>query len=141
MSLKDIRFDYAVLDEAQAIKNHNSQAAKASRLLSAEHRLALSGTPIENHLGELWSLYEFLNPGMLGRSTAFAALSKNGHSADDPTVAMLARGLRPFLLRRTKQQVLPELPEKNEQTLYCEMSAEERKKVQPVARLLPDTTG
>jgi len=128
VSLKDIRFDYAVLDEAQAIKNHNAQAAKASRLLAAEHRLALTGTPIENHLGELWSLYEFLNPGMLGRSTAFAALSKNGHSADDPTVAMLAKGLRPFLLRRTKQQVLPDLPEKNEQTVYCEMSAEERKK-------------
>ena len=60
-----------MLDEATAIKNAASQSAKAARLLRADHRLALSGTPVENHLGELWSLFEFLNPGMLGRSRAF----------------------------------------------------------------------
>ena len=70
--LKDVEFDYAILDEAQAIKNADTAAAKAARLLRAQHRLALSGTPIENHLGELWSLFEFLNPGMLGTSSAFA---------------------------------------------------------------------
>ena len=64
--LHEYQFDYVILDEAQAIKNAKSESAKAVRLLQANHRLALSGTPIENHLGELWSLFEFLNPGMLG---------------------------------------------------------------------------
>ena len=70
-SLKEFPFDYAILDEAQAIKNAADQSAKAARLIEAEHRLALSGTPVENHLGELWSLFEFLNPGMLGQAAAF----------------------------------------------------------------------
>ena len=65
------RFDYVVLDEAQAIKNSASESAKAARLLRGSHRLALSGTPVENHLGELWSLFEFLNPGMLGAAKVF----------------------------------------------------------------------
>ena len=69
--LKDVAFDYAILDEAQAIKNTNSQSAKACRLLTARHRLVMTGTPVENHLGDLWSLFDFLNPGMLGNSSAF----------------------------------------------------------------------
>src|SRR3982751_184419 len=64
--LREIEADYVILDEAQAIKNVDSESTKAARLLRGDHRLALSGTPIENHLGELWSLIEFLNPGMLG---------------------------------------------------------------------------
>ena len=71
--LREIEADYVILDEAQAIKNADSESAKAARLLRGDHRLALSGTPIENHLGELWSLIEFLNPGMLGTARAFAA--------------------------------------------------------------------
>ena len=82
VKLKDVRFDYAILDEAQAIKNAQSQRAKACRLLQADHRLAMTGTPVENHLGELWSLFEFLNPGMLGQRSAFQAISKNV-SADE----------------------------------------------------------
>ena len=66
--LAEIEFDYVVLDEAQAVKNATTASAKAVRLLRGEHRLALSGTPVENHLGELWSLFEFLNPGMLGEA-------------------------------------------------------------------------
>ncbi len=127
VTLKDVRFDYAILDESQAIKNANSQAAKACRLLNAEHRLAMTGTPIENHLGELWSLFEFLNPGMLGQSSAFNALTKTGLSEADHALPLLAKALRPFLLRRTKQQVLTELPAKTEQTLYCEMEPKQRK--------------
>jgi superfamily II DNA or RNA helicase len=127
-ALKKMRFDYAVLDESQAIKNHNSQASKASRLLGAEHRLAMTGTPVENHLGELWSLFEFLNPGMLGRSAKFTSVLKNGNGdGDGGSLAALAHALRPFLLRRTKDQVLSELPKKTEQTLYCEMQAKQRK--------------
>jgi len=113
--LKDVVFDYAVLDEAQTIKNPRTASAKATRLLKARHRLVLSGTPIENHLGELWSLFEFLNPGMLGR----AALLRAGGPAGDPEArALLARALRPFMLRRTKAQVAKELPAKLEQTIY-----------------------
>ncbi len=127
LKLKELEFDYAILDEAQAIKNAASQAAKACRILKARRRLALSGTPVENHLRELWSIFEFLNPGMLGRS---AALAWTG--ADDPqeegggSLALLGKALRPFILRRTKEQVLSELPEKTEQTLFCELSTEER---------------
>jgi len=128
LKLKEIPFHYVILDEAQAIKNHQSQAAKASRLLRARHRLALTGTPVENHLGELWSLFEFLNPGMLGRSHAFNALARSrGDNGDDGALTMLARGLQPFLLRRTKEQVLTELPEKTEQTLHCQMAPKQRR--------------
>ncbi|NQU24022.1 MAG: DEAD/DEAH box helicase [Candidatus Nealsonbacteria bacterium] len=126
VALKEMHFDYAILDESQAVKNHNSQAAKAVRLLHADHRLAMTGTPIENHLGELWSLFEFLNPGMLGRSTKFNALTRNGKD-DNGSLSLLARALRPFLLRRTKDRVLTELPQKTEQTLHCEMSPKQRK--------------
>ena len=121
--MKDIPFDYAILDEAQAIKNEGSQSAKACRLLDAEHRLAMSGTPIENHLGELWSLFEFLNPGMLGSVASFRSLA---HVDDADDLHALQRALRPFILRRTKAQVLSELPEKSEQTLVCELSDAER---------------
>ena len=125
--LKDIQFDFAILDESQAIKNHNSQAAKACRLLKAEQRLAMTGTPVENHLGELWSLFEFLNPGMLGQTGAFASLAKTKQDGDEAHVKLLARAIRPFILRRTKREVLSELPEKTEQTLYCELPPTELK--------------
>ncbi len=124
LRLKDIEVDYAILDEAQAIKNANTASAKAARLLNARHRLVLTGTPIENHIGELWSLFEFLNPGVLGRSSLFARAAAG--STDPETVSLLARGLRPFILRRTKQEVARELPARTEQTLLCELSKPER---------------
>ena len=71
VDFRDYEFDYAILDEAQAIKNSGSASAKAARLIKAKHRLVMSGTPIENHLGELWSLFEFLNPGILGTASVF----------------------------------------------------------------------
>jgi superfamily II DNA or RNA helicase len=124
--LREVPFDYAILDEAQAIKNGTSQAAKASRLLTARHRLAMTGTPVENQLGDLWSLFEFLNPGMLGRSDKSGLFS--GKSARDPaTIELLGKALRPFLLRRTKENVLADLPQKTEQTLFCELDARQRK--------------
>ncbi|HVT04842.1 MAG TPA: DEAD/DEAH box helicase [Thermoanaerobaculia bacterium] len=120
-------FEYVILDEAQAIKNALSQSAKAARLLQARHRLALSGTPIENHLGELWSLFEFLNPGLLGASTAFRLRGPGAEVGGSESREMLARALRPFILRRTKEHVAPELPPRMEQTLYCELEPEQRK--------------
>ncbi len=125
--LKDVRFDYVVLDESQAVKNAGTEAAKAVRLLQGEHRLALSGTPVENHLGELWSLFEFLNPGMLGAASVFKVATGAGRVIDEDTRKLLSQALRPFILRRTKDQVARELPAKTEQTIYCELKAPQRK--------------
>jgi superfamily II DNA or RNA helicase len=125
LQLKEVAFDYVILDEAQAIKNSSSQIAKATRLLQARHRIGLSGTPIENHLGDLCSIFEFLNPGMLGRSSAFKL-----HAADPENIEtrrILADGLKPLILRRTKRSVASELPEKLEQTLYCEMGPDQQR--------------
>ncbi|MBV8607097.1 MAG: SWIM zinc finger family protein [Singulisphaera sp.] len=125
MELTQFEFDYVILDEAQAIKNADSQAAKAARLLRGRHRLAMSGTPIENHLGELWSIIEFLNPGMLGAGSVFKRYAA-GAGLPDGDRSLLAKALRPFILRRTKAQVVQDLPEKTEQTLHCEMESAQR---------------
>ena len=123
--LKDFTFEYAILDEAQAIKNRTSQSAKSARLVRAKHRLALSGTPVENHMSDILSIFEFLNPGLL-KDSFVAGVSKRD-SADSERIALLARGLRPFILRRTKEQVLKELPPKTEQTILCDLEGKERK--------------
>jgi SNF2 family DNA or RNA helicase len=125
--LKDVEFDYVILDEAQAVKNPATAASKSVRLLNGRHRLALSGTPIENHLGELWSLIEFLNPGFLGSAAAFKAAAIGRPQAEPEDLAILARAVRPFILRRTKEQVAPELPERSEQTIQCELEGPQRK--------------
>ncbi len=127
MQFKDVQFDYCILDEGQMIKNAHTQSAKATRLLNAHHRLVLSGTPIENHLGELWSLFEFLNPGMLGVASVFKLASSSQRNPDAEVREWLGRALRPFILRRTKGQVARELPEKLEQTLYCELDSKQRR--------------
>jgi superfamily II DNA or RNA helicase len=126
LSLKDLEFDYVILDEAQAVKNADTESSKAVRLLRGRHRLALSGTPVENHLGELWSLFEFLNPGMLGAGSAFKVASSTWRNPTEDTRRLLAQALRPFILRRTKQEVAQELPPKSEQTIYCEMETAQR---------------
>ena len=123
--LRDVELDYAILDEAQAIKNASSESAKAARLLRARHRLALSGTPIENHLGELGSLLEFLNPGMVSAGVLGMTQGRS-KNVDAASLALLAKALRPVLLRRTKAQVAPELPARLEETLYCEMEPPQR---------------
>jgi len=123
--LATVEFDTVILDEAQAIKNAASQSAKASRLLVAKHRLALTGTPIENHIGELGSLFEFLNPGLLGRLPVLDVLN-SGRAPSQQELQLVARGMRPFILRRTKAQVLPDLPAKTEQVLYTELRPEQR---------------
>jgi superfamily II DNA or RNA helicase len=125
--LSQHEFDYVILDEAQAIKNPATASAKAARVLRGRHRLALSGTPIENHLGELWSLFEFLNPGFLGPAAAFGRAIAPQTRGDRADLTVIARALRPFILRRTKDQVAPELPEKFEQTIHCELEPPQRK--------------
>jgi hypothetical protein len=126
LHFKEQVFDYVILDEAQAVKNARTESAKAVRLLRGNHRLALSGTPVENHLGELWSLLDFLNPGMLGASGVFQLAGGAMRNPSDDARKLLAHALRPFLLRRTKEQVAKELPPKIEQTIYCEMEPRQR---------------
>ncbi len=120
--LRDVAFDYVILDEAQAIKNRTTEAAKAARLLRADHRLALSGTPVENHLGELQSLFEFLNPGLLGH----VPLGRGDSELGEEERGVLARGIAPFVLRRTKEHVAKDLPPKTEQTLWCDLEPEQK---------------
>jgi SNF2 family DNA or RNA helicase len=127
VQFKDVEFDYVILDEAQAIKNAATAASKAARLLRGRNRLALSGTPVENHLGELWTLFDFLNPGLLGAASVFNLTGLGGRNPDEETRLLLARALRPFILRRTKAQVAKDLPARNEQTIYCEMQPAQRK--------------
>ena len=124
MQHRETEFDYVILDEAQSIKNAASQAAKACRLLKTRHRLAVTGTPVENHIGELWSIFEFLNPGQLGSATRLKKFLAGGRGNGSELVA---RAVRPYLLRRTKAQVLSDLPEKTEQTIFCELGEQQRK--------------
>jgi superfamily II DNA or RNA helicase len=124
VQFKARHFDYCILDEAQAVKNSRTLSAKAVRLMRADYRLAMSGTPVENHLGELWSLFDFLNPGMLGAANVIGSAGRNPEPA---TRVVLARALRPFILRRTKAQVAKELPPKTEQTIYCELEGNQQK--------------
>jgi len=118
-------FDYVILDEAHVIKNPRSQSAKAARLLKGNHRLALTGTPVQNNLDELWSLFEFLNPGMLGASKAMDMVS-GMEPLEKEGQTFLSRALRPFFLRRTKDIVAKDLPAKTEQVLFCDMDASQR---------------
>ncbi len=127
--LKEYQFRCAVLDESQAIKNPVALSAKASRLIKADQRLTLTGTPVENSTQDLWSQFAFLNPGLLGslehfRSQFGAAIDR---SQDEERAAMLRRMVHPFILRRTKEQVAPELPPRTEEIVYTEMHADQRK--------------
>ncbi|HEX4451471.1 MAG TPA: DEAD/DEAH box helicase [Kofleriaceae bacterium] len=117
-----------VLDEAHAIKNHDAQAAEAMRALDARNRLCLSGTPIENHLGELWSLFDFLNPGLLGGKQEFAVQFRAPIElqGDTTRLAVLRERVKPFILRRTKDAVAPELPAKTQLVRSIELDGAQR---------------
>src|SRR5690606_10349620 len=117
-------FDCVILDEAQAIKNYETETAKVARALRASARLTMTGTPIENHLGELASQLEFLNPGLLGSSPRLAKALLSGH-ADAETLQLVQRAVKPFLLRRTKREVARELPERVEQDVFVELGKRE----------------
>ncbi len=122
------QFRMVVLDEAQAIKNPATKLARIACQLRAEHRIALSGTPIENHLGELWSVFHFLMPGFLGDREMFRRVFRNQieKEGDVARQQLLAGRVRPFLLRRTKEQVAAELPPKQEVVRDIDLSEGQR---------------
>ena len=120
-------WDIVVLDEAQAIKNASSQTARAAFEIGAKFRVALSGTPVENRLEELWSIMHFANPGLLGGLSDFQMRYANALESGDATAGPRLRDkIRPFVLRRLKRDVLPELPPRTEQVLHVELDDDER---------------
>ncbi|AKU90053.1 hypothetical protein AKJ08_0440 [Vulgatibacter incomptus] len=122
------RWRTVVLDEAQAIKNPDSQLAVAACKLQADFRICLSGTPVENRLEELWSQLHFLNPGFLGGRKDFQDRYAKAIADGQPGAAAHLRGrIKPFVLRRLKREVAPELPPRTEVVLHCTLSEEERK--------------
>ena len=121
-------FSCAILDEAQFVKNHNTQAAKAVRKLDARVRFALTGTPIENRLMELWSIFDFLMPGVLGTDADFSRRFANPIvGGDDETMERLRKLVGPFILRRLKRDVAQDLPDKNESVVLSQMQGEQDK--------------
>ena len=126
-ALQDVSWHTLAIDEAQAVKNPEARRTRAVAGLRADFRIALTGTPIENNLEELWSLFRILNPGLLGSRASFR---KRFLSADPPRAAdaraSLRALIRPFILRRTKSMVLSELPERTEQTIRIELGDEEQ---------------
>ncbi|MEL7228150.1 MAG: SNF2-related protein, partial [Cyanobacteria bacterium J06576_12] len=130
-ALAEIEWNTIVLDEAQAIKNHATKRSSAVMALEGNFKIIMTGTPIENHLGELWNLFRFINPGLLGSLERFKLKFANPIERDTGKPASVAAStalrqlIRPFILRRTKDQVLNELPSKTEITLPIELSEEE----------------
>jgi non-specific serine/threonine protein kinase len=127
--LVEIPFDYVVLDESQAIKNPASKVTRAACLLNAKHRLCMSGTPLQNNTFDIFAQMNFLNPGMLGSIEFFrqefaVPIDKFGEQDRKDHLRKL---LYPFILRRTKEQVAKDLPDKTETILFCEMEEEQRK--------------
>lgn len=122
--LQNIRWQAVVLDEGQHIKNPDSLAARTARSLEADHRVVLSGTPIENRLLDIWSLMEFAMPGVLGTRSVFR--KRFDRRRDPQAHVRLSARLRPFLLRRTKRQVAPELPARSEEVLLTDLTESQR---------------
>ncbi|MFC4476753.1 DEAD/DEAH box helicase [Flavobacterium chungangensis] len=127
--LEKYDFRYLILDESQYIKNKNSKIFKAINKISTGHKIALSGTPIENSLDDLWSQMQFINPEILGSYAFFMENFKNPieKKQNEEVLAELKNLIQPYILRRTKEQVLKDLPELTEQIYYCDMDPEQEK--------------
>lgn len=131
---KTFKFNYIILDESQAIKNPKSLSSRAVRLLKSSNRLVLTGTPIENSVQELWSQLSFINPGMFGNLTSFTErfVLPIEKGKDLQKLNQLKAIIKPIVLRRTKDQVAQDLPEKTEQVIYCPMSEEQQESYETV---------
>ena len=126
---REFDFNYIVLDESQAIKNPDSLISKAARLLNSRNRLVMTGTPVENNTFDLYSQMEFLNPGLLGSAEFFKTEFANpiDKMQDKEKAAQLRKIVYPFMLKRTKEEVAKDLPDKTESIIYCEMDSKQRK--------------
>lgn len=122
--LKEVHWGLVILDEAQAIKNPGARQSRAVRELRSRHRVALSGTPIENRLSDLWSLFDFLCPGLLGGIKEFSAFLKSRSQSEQNQFTPLRRLVRPYILRRLKtdKRIITDLPEKTEMTGFCPLT-------------------
>jgi SNF2 family DNA or RNA helicase len=124
--LRSLKLDYAVLDEAQHIKNPMSATAQCAKKLDAERRLALTGTPLENRLSEIWSIFDYVSPGLLGQLDKFEQrFARPIEAGEYKTAQRLRSVIHPFILRRTKSEVAKDLPEKIEMDQICELSGDQ----------------
>jgi non-specific serine/threonine protein kinase len=145
--ITDLHWRLAVLDEAQAIKNPGAKQTQAVKKLSARARLALTGTPVENRLGDLWSIFDFINPGLLGNSKQFTAFAKRLAARTDGSYGPLRELVRPYILRRLKtdKTVISDLPDKTEVKAFCPLSRKQaalyQQAVKDLAEQLEQATG
>jgi len=145
--LSQAKWRFAILDEAQAIKNPNAKQTKAVKALDAQSRIALTGTPVENHLGDLWSIFDFINPGLLGTARQFARYAKSLTEQEQNPYGPLRTLVQPYILRRMKtdRSVIADLPDKTEVKAYCSLSRRQAalyaQAVQDLADRLADADG
>jgi superfamily II DNA or RNA helicase len=146
-ALTQARWQLLVLDEAQNIKNPAAQQTRAVKKLDARARIALTGTPVENRLGDLWSIFDFINPGLLGTSKQFTAFTKRLAAQPHNPYGPLRELVRPYILRRLKtdKTVIADLPDKTEQTAFCQLSRKQaalyKQAVSELARALEGAQG
>ena len=136
--LADLSWRLVVLDEAQAVKNPSTRQSRAVRKLPAHARIALTGTPVENRLGDLWALFDFLNPGLLGSLKVFQAFVKRLQSHEENPFAPLRRLVGPYILRRLKtdRDIITDLPEKTETARYCHLTRPQVRLYEQVVRAM-----
>ncbi len=126
-SVRDRPWRLAILDEAQAIKNHSTRQSRSAKELKSQGRIVMTGTPVENRLGDLWSLFDFLNPGLLGGATTFSKYVNQLAGQNQPNYGPLRRLVRPYILRRLKtdKRVIADLPDKTEMQTWCSLSPQQ----------------
>ncbi|MGH8722744.1 MAG: DEAD/DEAH box helicase, partial [Burkholderiales bacterium] len=145
--LETVPWRLAVLDEAQAIKNPGAEQTRAAKKLDARQRVALTGTPVENRLSDLWSIFDFINPGLLGSDKAFAAYTRRLAKAEHNPYGALRELVRPYVLRRLKtdKAVIADLPDKTELKAFCSLSAKQaalyQRAVKDLAARVQDAQG
>jgi superfamily II DNA or RNA helicase len=146
-TLTETAWRFAILDEAQAIKNPNAKQTKAAKALQAKARIALTGTPVENHLGDLWSIFDFINPGLLGNAKQFTRYTKQLADRETNPYGPLRELVRPYILRRMKtdKAIIADLPDKTELKAYCGLSRKQaalyEQAVQELEKRLEDADG
>ncbi len=146
-ALAETEWRFAILDEAQAIKNPGAKQTRAAKALKAQARIALTGTPVENHLGDLWSIFDFINPGLLGSSKQFSRYAKGLADRADNPYGPLRELVRPYILRRMKtdKAIIADLPDKTEVKAHCGLTRKQaalyEQAVRELEKALEETDG